>query len=119
MDILGLAVALTVTSLKHLFVIGAAAKLIVIKRYFYDGRGILVKLFWYAGCGATTARSIAADYGLEVGIAQILCILPIVSLFSTTFSFASQVVPEINLARMGQSLKQLSVRARKRKDFSR
>lgn len=119
LDLFDLAITLTVTSLKHLLVIGAVAKLLVVKRYFYDGRGMGVRLLWYAGGVIMAAQGIAEEYGLESTMAQLLCLVPIASLLGTSFSFAAQVVPECNLLRLGKALAQFRAKARQRKNLCR
>ena len=119
MDYVDLAVSLSLTSVKYLLVVGAVAKFTVIKRYYYDGQGVIVILIWYVVCGLMVAKSIAVSHGLEANIAQLLCIVPVASLFSTSFSFASQVVPEFNIVRMGQYFLQLRATARRRRNSCR
>ena len=114
-----LAVSLTTTSLTHLLVIGTAAKIVAAKRFFYDGRGIFFKLLWLAiGCGLT-ARAVGESYNLDLALAQLLCIVPCASLMGTSFAFASQIVPELDIVRLTKSLTELYSRVRMRKDLSR
>ncbi len=118
MDLLALAIDLTAVSLTQILVVGATTKLIVVKRYFYDGRGVVIKLIWFGGCGFLAARDISTDYNLDSGIAQLLCVVPVAALFSTSFTFISQVIPECNIVKISKDISKLLDKVRMRNNLS-
>ena len=114
LDFSDLAFSLTFISLKCLLIVGAVMKFVAVKRFFYDGQGLFAKLAWLAGCCFLMARKVSLLYEVDLAVAQLLCIVPLAALFTTTFAFASQVVPEFNLVGIVQYLFQLRAGVQRR-----
>jgi len=118
-DFVVLSLILTGTSLAYLLFVAAVGKFVVAKRYFYDGQGMIFKSAWMALCCLLVAKEVGQLYRLDSGVALLISIVPVACLFGSSFSFASQVVPEFNVVGIVKYFFRLHAEVRMRKYLNR
>jgi hypothetical protein len=78
-------------------VLGASSRLLLIKTYLFDGRGIVNRLFWGVLCNALASYKLRNYYHVDFQIAFTLQSVPILCLFGKCFTFTSKILPELTI----------------------
>ncbi|MBU0675987.1 MAG: hypothetical protein KJ950_15230 [Proteobacteria bacterium] len=98
-----LALNLTLSALATILIIGICSQLLFLRRYFYVGRSLLLKLAWLLCSCFVVSLVFDEFYALKRSVSFGLCLPPTLAVFSSCFNAAGRLIPELNfLALLGE-----------------
>ncbi|MDJ0984461.1 MAG: hypothetical protein QNJ26_02865 [Desulfobacterales bacterium] len=76
-------------------IVSAACQVLAVRRYFYEGRGLINRVIWLALFSAVAGWLLARNSHIDLQVAFGLAIAPSLCLFSSCLNIAKRILPEL------------------------
>ncbi len=95
-NLVPLAFRLTLDTAATCLLLGLVCQLLAVTRYFYEGRGLVNRLFWYVFCAAITSLDLLqTGHQFDLTTRFVLYLIPASCLAGECLKFTSLLLPEI------------------------
>ena len=94
-DLFLLSVDVATAAMAACLIVSAICQLLALRRYFYEGHGLLNRVIWLALFGAAAAHVLERNSHIDLQLAFGVVIAPCLCLFSSCHNIARRLLPEL------------------------
>ncbi|MGD9172798.1 MAG: hypothetical protein PVF29_01480 [Desulfobacterales bacterium] len=94
-DLFLLPVDVATSAIAACLIVSAICQLLALRRYFYEGHGLLNRFIWLALFGAAAAYILERNSGVDIKLAFGVVIAPCLCLLSSCQNIAKRLLPEL------------------------
>lgn len=105
-SLLNLSATATANALLTALAVGLISRLLLIRRYFFTGRGLINRILWaLLVAAAAAANPLAMPVSADFWAAFAAHLIPSACLFAVCFSLAAKLLPELDVSYFAKRLK--------------
>jgi hypothetical protein len=106
-DLVLFSIEIAACALITCLMVSATIQLLAVRRYFYEGRGLVNRMVWIALFSASSAHNLTNISQIEWSIAVAISILPSLCLFASCLAIAAKLLPELTIVGIFKMTKRL------------